>query len=91
MPATSICNRHGGIVAWRASLETPSAVAENIAVLGSHMGLGHHPAVLWAVTDRLAQAPGSWSPFVPPRRLRPLYRSVSLAQPEDDLAERNNR
>ena len=27
VPATSIWNRHDGIVAWRASLETPSAVA----------------------------------------------------------------
>ena len=73
VPATSIWSKQDGIVSWRASLEQPSPTAENIAVHGSHLGLGHHPAVLWAVADRLAQPPGQWRPFVPPRWLRPLY------------------
>lgn len=76
VPATSIWSKQDGIVAWRASLEQPSATAENIAVFSSHLGLGHHPAVLWAVADRLAQAPGTWQPFVPPRWLRALYPPV---------------
>jgi pimeloyl-ACP methyl ester carboxylesterase len=73
VPATSIYSRYDGIVAWQACLDSPSATAENIAVVGSHFGLGHHPAVIWAVADRLAQPLGRWAPFRPPRALRPLY------------------
>jgi len=73
LPATSIWSKQDGIVSWRASLEKPSPTAENIAVHGSHLGLGHNPAVLWAIADRLAQPAGSWAPFVPPTWLRPLY------------------
>lgn len=73
VPATSIWSRADGIVSWRASLERTSDTAENIAVHSSHLGLGHNPAVLWAVADRLAQPAGTWRPFAPPRRLRPLY------------------
>lgn len=76
VPATSIWSRQDGIVSWRASLAQPSATAENIAVLGSHLGLGHNPAVLWAVADRLTQPAGQWQPFVAPRWLRPLYPCV---------------
>jgi len=71
--ATSIYSRYDGIVAWQACLESPSARAENIAVVASHLGFGHHPAVIWAVADRLAQPSGQWTPFRPPRTLRPLY------------------
>ena len=76
VPACSIWSRQDGIVSWRASVETPSASAENIAVIGSHLGLGYNPAVLWAVADRLAQPTGRWRPFDPPRWLRPLYPAV---------------
>jgi hypothetical protein len=37
--------------------------SENIEVVGSHLGLGFNPAVLFAVSDRLAQAEGQWQPF----------------------------
>ncbi len=40
-----------------------SALTENIEVYGSHCGLGHHPAVVYAVADRLAQPEGGWRPF----------------------------
>jgi hypothetical protein len=73
VPATSIYSRYDGIVAWRTCLDRPSSRAENIAVVGSHLGLGHHPAVIWAVADRLAQPLGEWAPFRPARALRPLY------------------
>jgi len=73
VPATSIYSRCDGIVAWQACLDGHSARAENIAVLSSHFGFGHHPAVIWAVADRLAQPHGRWAPFRPPRALRPLY------------------
>ena len=73
VPATSIYSRYDGIVAWQACLDVPSARAENIAVVGSHLGFGHHPAVIWAVADRLAQPPGEWAPFRPPAALGRLY------------------
>jgi pimeloyl-ACP methyl ester carboxylesterase len=73
VPATSIYSRFDGIVAWQACLDQQSARAENIAVVASHLGFGHHPAVMWAVADRLAQPLGEWAPFRPPGALRPLY------------------
>jgi len=63
MPATSIYSRSDGIVAWPASIDESSAIAENIEVVASHLGLGVHPAVLFAVADRLAQPEDDWKPF----------------------------
>jgi pimeloyl-ACP methyl ester carboxylesterase len=77
VPATSIYSRYDGIVAWQACLDAPSARAENIAVVSSHLGFGHHPAVIWAVADRLAQPLGQWAPFRAPRALRSLYPPAS--------------
>ena len=37
--------------------------AESIEVEGSHCGLGHHPAAIFAIADRLAQPEGTWAPF----------------------------
>lgn len=85
VPATSVWSRHDGIVSWRTSLERPSPTAENIAVLSSHLGLGHNPGVLWATADRLAQAPGRWQPFRPPGWLRPLFPSVGEQLPAAGL------
>ena len=73
VPATSIYSRCDGIVAWQACLDQPYAWAENIAVVSSHLGFGHHPAVIWAVADRLAQPLGQWARFRPPTALRLLY------------------
>jgi pimeloyl-ACP methyl ester carboxylesterase len=73
VPTTAIYSRFDGMVAWRTCLNPPSARAENIAVLSSHIGYGHHPATLWAIADRLAQPRGEWAPFRPPPVLRPLF------------------
>jgi pimeloyl-ACP methyl ester carboxylesterase len=70
VPATSIYSRCDGIVAWQACLDQPTTTTENIAVIGSHLGLGHNPAVVWAVADRLAQPEGQWAAFRPPTLLR---------------------
>jgi pimeloyl-ACP methyl ester carboxylesterase len=71
--ATSIYSRLDGIVAWQACLDRPGPRSENIAVLASHLGIGNHPAAIYAVADRLAQPPGTWSPFRPPRVLRVAF------------------
>ncbi len=73
VPATSIYSRFDGIVAWQACLDRPSPTTENIAVFGSHLGLGHNPAVVWAVADRLAQPEGRWEHFRAPLLLAPLF------------------
>ncbi|EID11478.1 hypothetical protein MXEN_15572 [Mycobacterium xenopi RIVM700367] len=73
VPATSVYSRCDGVVAWQACVDLQSPQAENIAVIGSHFGYGHNPAVIWVVADRLAQARGTWAPFRPPAVLRPLF------------------
>jgi len=47
----------------RGCAERPGAMTENIEVHGSHCGLGRHPAVVYAVADRLAQPESAWKPF----------------------------
>ncbi|MCU1351251.1 MAG: hypothetical protein JWM05_460 [Acidimicrobiales bacterium] len=73
VPSTAIYTRTDGIVPWRASRAEAGPQAESIEVLSSHCGLGHHPAVLWAVADRLAQPEGQWAPFHPSGMWMPLF------------------
>ena len=63
MPATAIYSRSDGICHWKNCLEAETDIAENIEVQGSHCGLGHHPAAVYAVADRLAQAEDGWAKF----------------------------
>ena len=79
VPATSILSTWDGIVSWRACLHEPGDRRENIAVASSHFGLGQHPAVLWAVADRLAQPEGTWQPFRAPTVLAPLFPALREA------------
>jgi hypothetical protein len=46
---------------------------ENVEVLGSHLGLGLNPAVLWLLADRLGTPEEAWTPFRPPAALRPFF------------------
>jgi pimeloyl-ACP methyl ester carboxylesterase len=77
VPATSIFSKSDGVVAWRASVQPEGPLAENIEVVGSHVGLGVHAPVLYAVADRLAQPEGRWRRFAPPAALRAWYPSTS--------------
>jgi pimeloyl-ACP methyl ester carboxylesterase len=70
IPTTSIYSRSDAIVSWRASRLRPGYRRENVEVRGSHLGLGHNPAVALVVADRLAQPAGSWQPFDAPRWAR---------------------
>ncbi|GAC1331587.1 MAG: alpha/beta hydrolase [Beijerinckiaceae bacterium] len=63
VPTTSIFSRTDGVVAWQCSVEKEAAQVENIEVEASHIGLGVHPAVLYAVSDRLSQPEGAWKRF----------------------------
>ena len=60
VPSTSVFSRTDGIVPWQACVNARSGPHETIEVVGSHCGLGHHPAVLFVVADRLAQPRGDW-------------------------------
>jgi pimeloyl-ACP methyl ester carboxylesterase len=73
VPATAVYTRTDGIVQWWQCLESVGPMRENIEVRGSHSGLGHNPAVIYAVSDRLAQPEDRWRPFCPPRWLQRLY------------------
>lgn len=77
VPTTSIYSRGDGVVPWQCSLEINGPTTENIRVYGSHLGLGHNPAVLWAILDRLAQPVGEWRPFD-----RSLCRMMSFPKPD---------
>ena len=63
VPVTAIVSRSDAIAGFRRCRETPAAQAENIEVLGSHIGLGVNPLVLFAIADRLAQHEGAWRSF----------------------------
>jgi pimeloyl-ACP methyl ester carboxylesterase len=63
VPTTAIFSRTDGICAWQGCMEQTSATSESIEVESSHCGMGHHPAAVYAVADRLAQAEGEWAPF----------------------------
>lgn len=77
VPSTSIYSRTDGIVSWRSCLEQNTAWTQNIEVEGSHCGLGHNPAVLYAIADRLALPEGEWVPFA-----RSGLRSAVYADPD---------
>jgi pimeloyl-ACP methyl ester carboxylesterase len=62
-PTTSIWSPTDGVVAWRCCVETRRVLAENIVIDSSHLGLGAHPAALYAIADRLGQPEGQWEPF----------------------------
>lgn len=63
VPSTAIYSRTDGICHWRNCMEPDSATTDNIEVESSHCGLGHHPAAVYAVADRLAQPEGGWKKF----------------------------
>jgi pimeloyl-ACP methyl ester carboxylesterase len=63
VPSTAIFTKTDGVAPWRACREREADATENIEVVASHCGLGFHPAVLYAVADRLAQPEGEFVPF----------------------------
>jgi pimeloyl-ACP methyl ester carboxylesterase len=80
-PTTSIYSKLDGIVSWQACLNDPSPTTENIEVYASHLGLGHHPAAIWAVADRLAQPETGWQPFRAPMAMAAAFPRPAVAAP----------
>lgn len=79
VPTTAIYSRTDGVCAWQGCREQPGPQVENIEVEASHCGMGHHPAIVYAIADRLAQAEGRWRPFH-----RRGWRSLVFADPTRD-------
>jgi pimeloyl-ACP methyl ester carboxylesterase len=79
VPSTSVYSKWDGVVDWRACRQEPGPRSENVAVRSSHLGMGHDPAVLWIVADRLAQPRHEWRPFERPTR----FGLGTLFPPED--------
>jgi dienelactone hydrolase len=65
VPLTAFYSETDGIVAWQSCLVDSGPHTENLAVRTSHCGMGHHPTVLLAIADRLAQREHAWQPFAP--------------------------
>jgi len=63
VPTTAIYSRSDGVVAWQSSVVPSGPHSESIEVVSSHVGMAVHPAVLYAVAERLAQPEGRWQPF----------------------------
>jgi len=68
VPSTAVYSKWDGVVDWRACRQQPGPTSENVAVHSSHLGMGHDPAVLWVVADRLALPRSGWRPFQRPTR-----------------------
>jgi pimeloyl-ACP methyl ester carboxylesterase len=79
VPSTAVYSRWDGVVDWRACRQETGPTSENVAVRSSHLGMGHDPAVLWVVADRLAQPRNEWCPFQRPTR----YGLGALFPPEE--------
>ena len=63
VPVTAIVSRSDAIAGHHHCREAASPRAENLEVVGSHLGLGVNPLVLFAIADRLAQREGSFRKF----------------------------
>lgn len=63
VPSTAIYSRSDGAVSGLACQDGQGPDRESIEVVGSHCGLGHNPAVLAVVANRLALPEGQWAPF----------------------------
>jgi pimeloyl-ACP methyl ester carboxylesterase len=64
VPSTAIYSEGDGIVDWNLCVDKMlGAHSENLRVPGSHVGLTHNLAVMYAIADRLVQREGQWRPF----------------------------
>jgi pimeloyl-ACP methyl ester carboxylesterase len=79
VPSTAVYSKWDGVVDWRACRQQTGPISENVAVRSSHLGMGHDPAVLWVVADRLARSRDDWRPFQRPTR----FGLGALFPPED--------
>jgi pimeloyl-ACP methyl ester carboxylesterase len=65
VPSTSIFTKADGVVPWESCLDEASPSSENVEVRGSHTGLGHNPAALLVLLDRLRLEADTFEAFHP--------------------------
>lgn len=66
VPTTAIFSRSDGVAHWHGCKHHENShteQSENVEVVASHLGLGHHPAVLWAIATRLSLPTDTWTPL----------------------------
>ena len=73
VPSTAIYSRSDGVIRWHVCIDGPGPLRENIEVRSSHSGLGHNPAAVWAISDRLRRPIDNWRPFKAPIAARCLF------------------
>lgn len=82
VPTSSIYSKTDGVVAWQCCLNGDNeAMAEDIEVRSSHIGMGVNPLALYALADRLAQDPQQWRRFEPQGLSRWLFKTRQPASP----------
>jgi pimeloyl-ACP methyl ester carboxylesterase len=79
MPFAAIWSRSDGIVSPSDANAAVGGRAEAIEVCSSHCGMIAHPAVFYAVADRLARDPDRWAPFRPSGWRRFAYGALTAA------------
>jgi pimeloyl-ACP methyl ester carboxylesterase len=83
VPSTALYTKTDGIVAWQSCIDDPGPTHENVAIRASHCGIGHHPASMMVIADRLAQPEGTWRPYQPPM----LDWLLGVSRPERPVVE----
>lgn len=75
VPSTAIYTKSDGVVAWQHCRdEYMNGHSENIEIRGSHWGLGHNPAALICIADRLSQKEDKqWQKFDPQGWARGMF------------------
>tara|TARA_R110001583_G_scaffold46884_3_gene146862 strand:+ start:3149 stop:3937 length:789 start_codon:yes stop_codon:yes gene_type:complete len=64
VPSTAMYSEGDGIVDWKFCIDKElNSNTENLRVPGSHVGLTHNVAVMYAVAERLAQREDRWQRF----------------------------
>lgn len=63
IPISALYSRTDGIVDWRAAQLENGPHQESIELASSHCGMGHHPAALAVIADRLAEPVRGWRPY----------------------------
>lgn len=81
VPLTNVFSKRDAVVPWQESQDDPGPRRENIEIDAAHLGLGHHPATVVVVADRLSQDLQAWAPFTPPRLAKRLFPRANQAEP----------
>ena len=94
VPSTSIYSRTDPWFRHTECLQPRAARSENVEVASSHFGMATNPVVYQVISDRLAQRPGEWHHYVPPRYLSAAVEvsdSLRLSGPKHPKAPRTAR